>query len=100
MGRLVAAGGVYVPSESVRPLERALDELCEQTGFPTGEEFKWSPEKRQWMHKKLTLDARATFFERVLAAAGAQQVTAIVVIEDTTKSPANRGATAEQDVVT
>jgi hypothetical protein len=49
MGALVAVGGVHIPSAQVRSLERGLDDLCAEAGFPKNEEFKWSPDKKLWM---------------------------------------------------
>jgi hypothetical protein len=62
MWALVAAGGIHVPSDSVRDLERKLNTLCTETGFPPAEEFKWSPDRRQWMYRSLKFEARQEFF--------------------------------------
>lgn len=101
MGPLVAAGGLHVPSENVRALERELDRLCRETGFPDREEFKWSPSKRQWMYSKLKFERRETFFLSALEAAERSGTTAIVCINDKTARPAAaESETHEEDVVT
>jgi hypothetical protein len=61
MGPLLAVGGLHVPGELVRDLELRLDALCTATGFPVGEEFKWSPHKRAWEYDSLKFEARDEF---------------------------------------
>jgi hypothetical protein len=101
MGPLVAVGGLHVPSDAIRALERDLDQLCRDTGFPRGQEFKWSPDKRSWMRKNLQGDAREQFFVAALERAREAGATALVVIEDARKRPASQySANAEEDVVT
>jgi hypothetical protein len=100
MGPLVAAGGIHVPSESVRDLERKLAALCTEVGFPDGEEFKWSPDRRQWMYRSLKFDARERFFLTALAFAAEAGVTAIICINDTQKATATGTQTHEEDVIT
>lgn len=101
MGPLVAVGGLYVPSASVRPLERVLDDLCQQTGFPRGDEFKWSPDRKMWMQKSLRGVDREEFFRRALSAAVEGGAKAIVVIEDTRhKRAVSQSISPEHDVVT
>jgi hypothetical protein len=97
MGPLIAAGAIHVPSEGVRELERALDDLCREAGFPEGEEFKWSPEDGQWMRRSLVREARTDFFLACLHRAAEVDVRAVVVVEDTSRAPAVRD-TAEEDV--
>jgi hypothetical protein len=79
MGPMVGVGGLHVPSASVKRLERALDDLCERTGFPTGEEFKWSPQRGAWMRDGLVEDARREFFRTALALARSVGATTIAV---------------------
>ncbi len=59
MGPLVAIGGIHVGADHVGPLERELDELCAATGFPDGEEFKWSTGRQTWMRDHLVDNAKA-----------------------------------------
>jgi hypothetical protein len=82
MGKLVAVGGMHIPSAEVRSLESELDLLCELFDFPAGEEFKWSPDKRMWMHKNLIEERRTEFFAKALNAAERHGATAIVTIAD------------------
>jgi hypothetical protein len=100
MGPLVAVGGFFVPGEVLRDLERGLNNLCQEFGFPQGEEFKWSPGRLLWMHDHLVGDARAAFFAEVLRLAAATRVKALVVIDDTTHDHAIRESPDhEMDVV-
>jgi len=89
MGPMVGVGGLHVPSRSVRSLERALDNLCRATGFPDGEEFKWSPRRSSWMYRGLIEDARRDFFLAALELAAQAGATAIVVAEDTNRGRAH-----------
>lgn len=101
MGPLVAVGGLYVPSAAVGRLEREIEDVCAEVGFPPGEEFKWSPGRELWMRDALKAAAREQFFRRVLALAALAQAKAIVVVADTSKRKANRDAASpEEDVVT
>ena len=100
MNPLVAVGGIHVPSDQVRTLERGIDDLCDAAGFPDGEEFKWSPEPKSWMHKQLVHGARESFFLGVLDTARACGVTSLVVARDTKSSSAVKGAeTSEVDAL-
>lgn len=83
MGRLIGIGGLHVPGERVGDLERALAALCSDSGFPPGQEFKWSPGRGDWMWKGLVDDARQKFFIEALAIAATHGSHCIVVIEDT-----------------
>jgi hypothetical protein len=101
MGPMVGVGGLHVPSASVKRLERALDDLCERTGFPTGEEFKWSPQRGAWMRDGLVEDARREFFRTALALARSLGATTIAVAEDADRARARpESQTPEEDVVT
>jgi hypothetical protein len=46
---LIAIGGFSIGAEEVGPLSGSIDTLCDQTGFPANEEFKWSPPPDSWM---------------------------------------------------
>jgi len=83
MNKLVGVGGIYVPSDRVNRLERSLNQLCLNAGFPPGEEFKWSPHREDWMHQGLTGGSRTTFFAEVFRLCSEQGVRAVVVISDT-----------------
>jgi hypothetical protein len=90
MNRLVAVGGLYVPSEGVNALERQINQACVAAGFPPGEEFKWSPGREDWLHHGLTGRPRAEFFLQVLRACAEARVSAAVAISDTgSKHPRN-----------
>lgn len=100
MGSLVAVGGFHLPGDSVRPLSRELDEICESYGFPSGEEFKWSPNKGSWMKTNLVGAERHDFFTDCLGAAGAHSAQACVVIADENHRTTDRKRTGhELDVV-
>lgn len=100
MGPLVATGGVVVPGDRVRGLEQEIDRICEASGFPTGEEFKWSPDRDQWMHANLVGDARRDFFLNILRLAAACGAEALVVIDDTRYATAIRDAPSHEADVT
>ncbi len=98
MGRLVAIGGVYIPSQVVGGLEAATNALCDNYGFPPGEEFKWSPGRALWMHGQLVGKHRESFFVELLELVRDREGKAIVVIEDTDYSTATGSRSAEEDV--
>ena len=100
VGPLVGIGGIVVPGDRVRGLEHEVDETCEASGFPPGEEFKWSPERDQWMHANLVEDARRQFFLSVLRLAGAHGAEALVVIEDVRHARAIADAASPEADVT
>jgi uncharacterized protein DUF3800 len=100
MGHLVAVGGLHIPSTAVGKLERDLDDLCGSFGFPTGEEFKWSPGRGQWMRKSLTSAKRTEFYRAALGMAQERGARGIVVVEDTNAARAVAGTPSpEEDVV-
>ena len=98
-GSLVAAGALSVPADNARRAERSIGELCNEFGFPAGEEFKWSPRRDSWMFRNLIEDARTDFFASVVDVLLESEVVAAVVIEEDGRSPATSAATAEEDVV-
>jgi len=106
MGPLVAIGGFGVPCEQIGKLERGINELCLQTGFPEKadspqkKEIKWSPGNNQWMRTGLVNDDRLEFWRKLLGLLGDAGGRVIVVIEDTKKKPAIKTSTsAEMDVL-
>ena len=96
MGPLVAVGGVHVAGDTVRDLEVALDALCKETGFPDGEEFKWSPDKKSWEYENLKFGPRDEFNLAALKIARDAGATGIVVMEDITKRPADATAPSHE----
>ncbi len=83
VNRLVAVGGIYVPSENVNLLERRLNQLCLDAQFPPGEEFKWSPGRDDWMYHGLVGVPRERFFLAVVNACSEHAARTVVVISDT-----------------
>lgn len=83
MGSLLSVGGVYVPENSLRNLEKQLQALCAEYNFPAGEIFKWSPGRELWMHQNLVDEARREFISRALGLAVELGSRAIVVVSDT-----------------
>ncbi len=101
MGPLVPIGGVHVRDTAAGPLERELQRLCVDAGFPPGEEFKWSPGPEMWMHGNLHSPARETFLRGALTMAGLYGATATVVVADARCRHANKTSTScEHDVTT
>jgi hypothetical protein len=83
MGRLIAVGGLHVPSASIRSLSQTLDDVCKDFGFPSDrDEFKWSPHRGTWMRKNLEAEERHAFFSECLKEARVHDCQACVVIED------------------
>jgi hypothetical protein len=83
MGPLTAVGGIHVPGDAVGSLERALENLCREAGFPENtDEFKWSPGRELWMHKNLRGPARTSFFCEILGLTKQHAVEALVVVVD------------------
>lgn len=99
MTKLVCAGGIYVPGDTVRSLEVEIDAIAKAAGFPDGDEFKWSPSRKTWMYRNLVGNARTAFFVSVLQACADSGASAIVCINDTNYQPAT-AATHEEDVTT
>jgi hypothetical protein len=62
MGSLVATGGLFVDADNIASLEKSIDFACKRAGFPSGEEFKWSPRVNAWMRKNLVGQSRHDFF--------------------------------------
>lgn len=97
MRPLVATGGLYVPSDAVRPLEKEIEAICKAYNFPAGEEFKWSPGRELWMRQNLVGDDRDAFFREVLSAAGECEAKVIVVIVERRAAGAIRHDNAALD---
>src|SRR5437016_988444 len=101
MGPLVAIGGVHVVDTAAQQLEQELEQLCVDTGFPPGEEFKWSPRRTSWMYANLHGPERDGFFLGALATASLYGVMATVVVADANCRHANKTSTScEHDVTT
>ena len=97
-GPLCAFGGVHVRAPALRDLERAIDKVCVQHGFPEGEPFKWSPRSGSYQHKHVVGEDRAKLFEAVCLLAREHDVSATVVVVDKSSASANRNApSAEAD---
>lgn len=98
MGPLVAIGGIEVPSKAVGGLEKEIDQLCDEYGFPPGEEFKWSPGRELWMRSNLTGSCRKEFFIRVVTLSRENGACVTVVVEDTRYDTATDTSSHEEDV--
>lgn len=84
MGPLLATGGLFVSGGDLASLERNLESLCQRTGFPANEEFKWSPRRGSWMHGGLVEDLRREFFAAVLQACIMHHAIAVIILSDST----------------
>jgi len=98
MGPIVSIGGIYIPEGSVQNLKEKIETLCDETGFPSGEEFKWSPGRELWMRDNLIEDKRKGFFREVLNLTIDADGKAIVVVADVSKRSATGARTAQEDV--
>lgn len=99
MKPVAGLGALHVPGRHARSLETTLGGLCVRYGFPPKEEFKWSPERKQWMHKNLVGPARTRFFIDCLDIAARHECTATVVITDTKSRTATGAKTHQEDVL-
>lgn len=66
-GDAVGVGGVMCDASVAFEVEAEIDRACEESGFPEGETFKWSPGKGSWLHSSLVNDERRAFFEKVIS---------------------------------
>lgn len=82
MGSLVASGGLFVHGDRLASMERALNAICVETGFPPNEEFKWSPRRDMWMHQNLVAERRRGFFSSIIQICVDHQAKALVIISD------------------
>lgn len=85
MGRVIAIGGIFVSDANLRPLEQEVTAIASEYGFPEGEEIKWSPGRNLWMRNNLQNERRHECLSRILEAAVARDVRAIVVCFDTAR---------------
>jgi uncharacterized protein DUF3800 len=99
MRSLVSIGGLHVPGQSVRGLELAIDGLCDEFGFPAGEEFKWSPGRKTWERTHLQDERRDEFNLRALHIAREAGARGIVVMTDTA-CRLMTGASSHEEAVT
>ncbi|NVL90622.1 MAG: hypothetical protein HWN69_06440 [Desulfobacterales bacterium] len=101
MGPLVAIGGVHVSGDKVGLLEKAINDLCARTGFPSGQQFKWSPGKKDtFMKTKLIGEARVTFYQELCELGIQNGSSACVVIEDSRRRTALSGSESHEIDVT
>lgn len=100
MKSLVGVGGIIVDESDLRAVSSAIDALCLEYGFPSGEPFKWSPGKNLWMRENLIDEKRTEFFRSVLKSLQEVDATAICVITERGSAFATSEArTQEQDAV-
>ena len=98
MGPLVAVGGIGINADAVRDVERGIEQLCADRGFPPGAEFKWSPPRDSWMRGNLNGPDREAFYLDVLQVLAEHEAGGVVTIADTTARPATAATTPEMDV--
>ena len=98
LGPRVAIGGIGVAGEVLGALEKEIDHLCDEYGFPPGEEFKWSPGRELWMHSNLTGPCRKEFLTSVVTLTQDNGAVVIVVVEDTRYDTATDTSSPEEDV--
>jgi len=67
MNQLVGIGGINVNATAIGALNSEIEKICNDAGFPDGEEFKWSPGRELWMHDNLIEGEREDFFLKVLS---------------------------------
>lgn len=99
MGLLLGVGGIHVPEESLQELEKQIEAVCTEFGFPPNEIFKWSPGRELWMHQNFVGEQRQQFFIRVLGLAKDNGATATIIIEDTSYKTATGVQSPETDLI-
>ncbi len=84
MGPMIAAGGFSIASEHVKELEEDLNSLCDKTGLPNDEIFKWSPKKKNsnWMYGNLKGNDRINFQVKIIDLLKNYDCKVIFVAED------------------
>lgn len=97
MRPVVGVGGVLVEATELGSIQREVDEVCRATGFPDGEEFKWSPGRELWMWKSLHGQERERFFLRLLSMLGEHRAEVVVVVVDRMANTASDAETPEAD---
>ena len=95
---MLSAGGIIIPADRSGVLERQLQELCADVGFPDREEFKYSPGQELWMRDNLAHPQREEFFLASIELASQHDPTVIVAMEDTDYKRATDVETPELDV--
>lgn len=91
VGPMIAIGGIIVDDCKILELEREIDALCRQVGFPDGEVFKWSPDrKKHWMYNNLVGVERCSFQCSILEVLNDTGCKAIFIAEDTNCKFADR----------
>jgi len=100
MGPIIALGGIRVRADYVSSLESSLQAICDNTGFPQGEEFKWSPGRELWMRDYLVEESRSHFFIKILEELDDYDVVATVVLEDANCNKAEPRCSSSQEDVT
>lgn len=99
VGPLVAAAAIMLDADGARSAERSLDALCVDTGFPPGEEFKWSPHRGMWMRDRLLGEDRQAFFFAVAEVLLSHHVLAHIVLKDANRSRATDARLSPEDDV-
>lgn len=93
----VAVGGLFLDAPAVGPAEQGIDAICETYGFPTGDEFKWSPGSELWMKTELVGERRQAFYLEVLELLANADTEVVVVIVDEEATSATGADTPEED---
>ena len=97
MGPLVAYGAILISEAALQPLDRDLEMLCNETGFPHGEEFKWHPDHGTWMQQNLQGAPRIEFYQRAMTVGARHRVKAAVVAVDKRFRPPVRPETSSHE---
>lgn len=84
---------------NLRSFENALDTLCRSTGFPDGQEFKWSPGRALWMRDNLSGEARTEFFLNAVAIARDHGICGTLTVVDTNHTVITGASNHETAVV-
>ncbi|MDO9518916.1 MAG: hypothetical protein Q7L19_01720 [Pseudohongiella sp.] len=82
MGKIVAYGGILVPSDRTLELSHVIDQIAEKAGIPDREEIKWSPRKNSWIYNNLGGEDRFNCYSSILKATEQAGATVIATVCD------------------
>jgi len=98
MGSLLAVGGIQIPEDILKNIDRDIHSICSDAGFPPNEPFKWSPGRELWMWGNLRGKNREEFYLSVLSKLHDYSIIAWVIIEDTKYNTATSATRHDMDV--
>jgi len=86
MGKLVAFGGILIPSNKVLDHTAAVEAILTERGVPAGTEIKWSLPRNNWIRENLAGADREDFFRKLIQATVSHEAKAVVIVWDCGRS--------------